>query len=91
MMVSAQELQFQWHQRGYSFSLWHDPPGQVWHDFVHPTDEVFMLLTGEITLTIHGQTLYPKPGEEIKIPANTPHTIRNIGLTENCWCFGYKH
>jgi hypothetical protein len=33
-----------WAARGFSCDLWADPPGRAWEDFVHPTDEVVMVL-----------------------------------------------
>ena len=35
-----------WHQRGYSCQRFEDPPGQVWRDFVHSTNEVVMVSKG---------------------------------------------
>jgi quercetin dioxygenase-like cupin family protein len=79
-----------WAARGYTFEVWTDPPGQVWADFVHDTDELVVLLEGEIELTFGGQRRRPRIGEEILIPARAPHTVRNIGPTANRWCFGYR-
>ena len=36
-----------WRQRGFSCELWVDPPGQVWADFVHPVDELVMVVDGD--------------------------------------------
>ena len=36
-----------WLSRGFSCDLWVDPPGQVWADFVHGTDELVMVIDGE--------------------------------------------
>ena len=32
-----------WNERGFSFGIFRDPPGQVWADFVHRADELVML------------------------------------------------
>jgi len=32
-----------WNSTGYSFGVFRDPPGQVWIDFVHKTDELVIL------------------------------------------------
>tara|TARA_Y100001970_G_C14143805_1_gene808687 strand:- start:351 stop:485 length:135 start_codon:yes stop_codon:yes gene_type:complete len=34
--------------------------------------------------------LQPKLGEEVSIPANYNHTVRNVGKTNNVWYYGYK-
>ena len=67
----------------------HDRPGQVWSDFVHATDELVMLIEGEIELHFAGQVLHPAVGEEVLIPANTPRTVINIGAKRNRWLYGY--
>ena len=68
-----------WHSRGYSFGVFSDPPGQVWADFVHKTDELVVLAEGEIEIEIEGKSQRPKIGEEVFIPANATHTVRSEG------------
>ena len=80
-----------WAERGFSCTVWIDQPGQVWANFVHETDELVILVAGEIELSFQGQTLHPRIGEEVFIPASARHTVRNIGATTNRWYFGYKH
>ncbi|OGS04294.1 MAG: cupin domain-containing protein [Elusimicrobia bacterium RIFCSPLOWO2_12_FULL_59_9] len=79
-----------WRSRGFSCELWRDPPGQVWKDYVHPTDELLMILEGVVELEMQGRRLRPKAGEEILIPAKTVHTVRNAGKSESKWLYGYK-
>ena len=80
-----------WESRGYSFGVFKDPPGQVWADFVHRTDELVILAEGNIEIEIEGKSQKPQVGEEVFIPANVIHTVRNIGKTYNVWYFGYKN
>ncbi len=79
-----------WNKRGFSCDIWADPPGQVWADFVHGTDELVMLIDGEIELRFGGKVLRPKVGEEILIPAGEAHTVINVGNTGNRWFYGYR-
>ena len=79
-----------WHSRGYSFGVFRDPPGQVWADFVHQTDELVVLAEGEIEVEIEGKSQRPQIGEEVFIPASAVHTVRNVGQTNNVWYYGYK-
>jgi len=79
-----------WNSRGYSFGVFRDPPGQVWADFVHKTDELVVLAEGEIELEIEGKTQRPIIGQEVFIPANAIHTVRNVGNTNNVWYYGYR-
>jgi mannose-6-phosphate isomerase-like protein (cupin superfamily) len=79
-----------WENRGFSFGIWTDPPGKVWADYVHETDELVMLEDGEIELLFSGKMFHPKIGEEIFIPAGESHTVINTGKTNNRWYYGYK-
>ena len=40
--------------RGFSCDLWVDPPGQVWEDYRHATDEAVMLVAGRLELDFAG-------------------------------------
>ena len=80
-----------WYSRGFSCDIWIDPPGKVWANFVHGTDELLMLIDGEIELEMDGEILQPEIGDEILIPAGMNHTVRNIGLVTNHWFYGYKY
>ena len=50
--VDKLKLKNDWKQRGYSFGVFRDPPGQVLADFVHKTDELVVLAEGEIEIEI---------------------------------------
>jgi quercetin dioxygenase-like cupin family protein len=78
-----------WRERGFSCGLWVDPPGQVWADFVHATDELVMVVEGDVEFEIEGRRHRPAPGEELLIPARSRHTVRNLGRGESRWLYGY--
>ena len=80
-----------WHLRGYSFGVFRAPPGQVWAAFVHQTDELVVLAEGEIEVEIEGKSQRPQIGEEVFIPANAVHTVRNVGKTNKVWYYGYNN
>ena len=79
-----------WSARGFSCGLWTDPPGQIWEDFVHATDELVMLVEGTIELQFSGKKIRPRVGEEVLIPAQVTHTVRNVGGTTARWLYGYQ-
>ncbi|MGB7934115.1 MAG: cupin domain-containing protein [Gammaproteobacteria bacterium] len=85
-----QQTSRDWAARGFSCDIWIDPPGQIWADFVHATDELVMLIDGEIELRFAGRVLRPQAGEEVLIPAGVSHTVINTGLGTNHWFYGYK-
>ena len=89
-MVDRGAVAAAWKARGFGCDLWSDPAGQVWRDFVHPTDELLMVVEGELEVEMGGRTLHPCPGQEILIPARTVHTVRNVGSGRSRWLFGYR-
>lgn len=48
------------------------PPRHIHHD----ADEVFVILTGDCTFWLDGETFKRGPGETAFIPRGTPHTFR---------------
>ena len=88
--MNPEQIKEDWNSRGYSFGIFKDPPGQVWPDFVHKTDELVVLAEGKIEIEIEGQSQQPPIGEEVFIPAKAIHTVRNVGKTNNVWHYGYK-
>ncbi len=79
-----------WRDRGFSCGVWVDPPGQVWADFVHDTDELVMVVEGKVESEIDDELHRVGPGEELLIPARANHTVRNLGRTTARWLYGYK-
>ena len=88
--VDRSEIAKDWHARGFSCGLWIDHAGREWSYHTHETDELFMTMSGELELEMDGQSFHPAIGEEIRIPAGTPHTIRNIGGKTACWLYGQQ-
>jgi quercetin dioxygenase-like cupin family protein len=79
-----------WAKRGFSCDLWTDSPGRRWEDFTHATDELVVVLEGEMEFEVAGRVSQPKIGEELLIPAGAIHSARNIGKTTARWLYGYK-
>jgi quercetin dioxygenase-like cupin family protein len=77
-------------KRGFTCGLWVDAPGQRWEDFTHRTDELCVVLEGEMEFAIAGQVCRPAIGEVLFIPAGAVHSARNTGMTTARWLYGYK-
>ena len=88
--MNSEQIKKDWNSRGYSFGIFKDPPGQVWPDFVHKTDELVVLAEGKIEIEIEGQSHQPPIGKEVFIPAKAIHTVRNVGKTHTVWYYGHK-
>jgi len=87
--INQQDVARDWAARGFSCELWVDPPGQRWEDFVHNTDELVLVLEGELEFEINGEISHPETGEELYIPAGAVHSVRNIGGLTARWLYGY--
>jgi uncharacterized cupin superfamily protein len=61
--VDEDAIAANWRERGFSCALWVDAPGQVWADVVHDTDEIVMIVAGDVKFEIEGETHRPAPGE----------------------------
>ncbi len=44
----------------------------------HAWEEIYVVLSGELDVTVDGKTTRLKPGGFAHVPANTPHGYRNI-------------
>ena len=44
----------------------------------HAWEEIYVVLSGELDVTVDGKTTRLKPGGFAHVPANTPHGYRNV-------------
>jgi cupin 2 domain-containing protein len=89
--IDIHHVQKTWNERGFSFGIWSDEPGKTWENFIHATDELFLVVDGKVELEMAGRKWCPAPGEEVLIPGHTPHSVRNLGATGSRWLYGYRH
>lgn len=74
---------------GFSFAIFEDPPGQVWADFVHRTDEFVVVAEGSVEIEIDGERARCGPGDLALIPAGARHTLRTSPDGPSQWFYGY--
>ena len=48
--MNLEKIKEDWNSRGYSFGIFKDSSGQVWEDFGHKTDELVVLVEGDIEI-----------------------------------------
>lgn len=89
-LLDRDRIAADWLTRGFSCGLWVDAPGQRWEDFTHQTDELVMVLEGEMEFEIAGEVHHPAIGQELLIPARAVHSARNLGRSTARWLYGYK-
>ena len=88
--VNREQIAAEWAKRGFTCDLWIDPPGKRWSDFTHATDELIVVLEGQMEFEIAGKVSRPEICEEVLIPAGAIHSTYNFGSTTARWLYGYK-
>ena len=48
--MDLDKIKKDWASRGFSFDVWNDPPGRVWKNYHHETDELFMVVAGRVEI-----------------------------------------
>ncbi len=87
--LDRDEVARDWRARGYSCGLFTDPPGREWTDFVHGCNELVTVLEGGLEVTVGGESLTIGPGDEVFIPSDTLHSVRNVHRATTRWLYGY--
>ena len=83
-----QQVAKNWNDRGFSCSLCNDPPGAVWKDYVHDTDELIMPVAGGVEVETPKETAQLAPGQEFLVPAQVTHTVRTPDDGPSQWLSG---
>ncbi|MGH9886262.1 MAG: cupin domain-containing protein, partial [bacterium] len=70
-----------WHGRffdseGMSFAVYRIEAGASLHEHSHPNEEVWNVISGELEITIGGESHRAGPGCAALVPPNTAHSIR---------------
>ena len=90
MAIDLQALELSFVERGYSFGIFVDPPGQEWLGFVHDVDEIVVPLEGTVTITVAGAVHRPAIGDEVFIPAGAVHDVVTSADAGSRWAYGYQ-
>lgn len=88
--IDSGQVAAAWARRGFGCDLWTDRPGRRWEDFTHATDELVLVLEGQMEFEVGGRVCHPAIGEELLIPAGAAHSARNIGAITARWLYGYR-
>lgn len=73
----------------FSFDTYRDPPGQVWSDFIHDTDEFIVVAAGRVEIEIGEERRICAAGDLALIPAGARHTLRTMNDAGSVWHYGY--
>jgi len=74
---------------GFSFGTFRDPPGQVWADFVHDTDEFVVVAEGRVHIEVAGETAACRTGDLVLIPRHARHSLTTSPEAGSVWFYGY--
>ncbi len=60
---------------GHTF-VWQDGPDASYPDHTHPVETAHIILSGEMSLSINGETRTYRAGERCDVPAGAVHSAR---------------
>jgi mannose-6-phosphate isomerase-like protein (cupin superfamily) len=75
MELKALEQQLRSEGFGHTY-VWQDGPHAYYPDHTHPTETAHIILDGEMTLVMDGQSATYHAGERIDVPAGVVHSAR---------------
>jgi glyoxylate utilization-related uncharacterized protein len=73
----------------FTFDTYIDPPGQVWADFVHRSDEFVVVVVGQVVIEVGTERNLCRPGDLVRIPAGVRHSLRTTNDSGSVWHYGY--
>jgi quercetin dioxygenase-like cupin family protein len=71
---NAKTLRERLQREGYGVFEWNDAPGTVYEPHSHSEDQSHWIVSGELELTVAGQTYTLRAGDRDFLPANTTHS-----------------
>ena len=75
--MNLARLEEQLHAEGFLHTyVWQDGPNACYSDHAHPNETAHMILDGEMSLTIAGESRTYRAGERCDVPAGTVHSAR---------------
>ena len=75
--MDVKALEKQLREEGFSHTyIWQDRPHTLYPEHTHPTETAHIILEGEMTLTMDGQTHTFCAGERCDVPAETVHAAK---------------
>jgi len=66
------------HSATMTFAHWDFDAGSSIHEHLHPQEEVWHVLEGELEVTIGGAAHRAGPGMVAIVPPNTPHSVKAL-------------
>ena len=75
--MDERELSRQLVSEGFTHTyVWQDGPNAFRADHTHSTETAHIILSGAMTLTMHGQSATYRPGDRCDVPAGAVHSAK---------------
>lgn len=75
--MNIDELEKELHGEGFRHTyVWEDGPNRSYSGHTHPCETAHIILEGEMTLTMNGQSTTYRVGERCDVPAGAVHAAR---------------
>ncbi len=76
-MFDEKQLTTQLQSEGFSHTYtWADAPNTHYPSHTHPTETAHIILSGEMTLTMNGESRLYRAGDRCDVPAGEPHSAQ---------------
>jgi len=89
--VDFSSVEADWQREGFSFGIFRDPPGQEWNNFSHQTDEYVLVAKGQLRIDVGDETAVCEPGDLVRIPRQTSHSLKTLSAGGSVWLYGYGY
>jgi quercetin dioxygenase-like cupin family protein len=87
--VDFSGVETQWRLEGFSFGVFHDPPGQEWNNFTHQSDEYVLVAEGRLKIDVGNEKMICAPGDLVRIPRQVRHSLKTVSANGSVWLYGY--
>lgn len=76
-MMDEKQLSAQLRKEGFSHTYtWADGPNAQYPAHTHPTETAHIILSGEMTLTMNGESRVYRAGDRCDVPAGAAHSAQ---------------
>jgi quercetin dioxygenase-like cupin family protein len=66
------------HSANMTFAHYEFKSGASIHEHIHPQEEVYEVIEGELELTVDGETKIARPGFVAIVPSNAKHSVKAL-------------
>lgn len=87
--VDHGEVERAWAEDGYGCARCRAAPGEEWQAADSDRDRRLVVVTGALTVAMHGVDYHIAPGDEMFVPRTAPCRLRNAAAQETHWLQGH--